>query len=342
MVGGHTAQQGLGMDAIAHRFWGGLGKRLERQAQFTGFLLIHQAGLEQIAHGLIAAAAAEQKDDGRHHLSLDQLGHHEAHRGRLWLGRLGVFAAAVMPFGRAPHLAVGMQTGALVIKQRMQPFGAAKTELQRHRPEVADDQIGRAVDLFNPVGELPSIGHGGGETHQLNCRRAVNDRFLPHGAPLGIIHVVALIEHHGFHPFQGILTVFDLRIKHVAEDLGGHHHDRGFAVGGEIPRHQAHAIGAELLAEIPQFLVRQRLQRGGVKNTLAMGQGAMDGVLANQGFARSGGGTYHHRMPLVQGSDGLQLEVIKGERKQRRRIQSAVRAQSDSTILGVCSGGIHG
>ena len=67
----------------------------------------------------------------------------------------------------------------------------------------------------------------------------------------------------------------------------------------------------------------------------------MDGVLANQGFARSGGGAHHHRMPLVQRGDGLQLEVIEGERKQRRRIQSADRAQSDSTILGICSGGIH-
>ena len=52
-----------------------------------------------------------------------------------------------------------MQACALIIKQRMQPLGAAEAELQRHRAVVADDQITGAMHLLDPVGQLSCIGN---------------------------------------------------------------------------------------------------------------------------------------------------------------------------------------
>jgi len=84
----------------------------------------------------------------------------------------------------------------------------------------------------------------------------------------------------------------------------------------EITGHQAHPLGAELLTEIAQLLVRQRFERGCVKHLAPVGQGAMDGVLAHQGFARAGGGTHHDGVALVQGVDRLELEAVEREGKQ--------------------------
>ena len=83
----------------------------------------------------------------------------------------------------------------------------------------------------------------------------MNDLFLPDRSPLGIIHVMALIEHHRLHIGQGIIPLIDFRVKHVAEDLSGHHHHLGVAVDAQIARHQSDILGTELVAEITQLLI---------------------------------------------------------------------------------------
>ena len=138
----------------------------------------------------------------------------------------------------------------------------------------------------------------------------MDDRFFPHGAALGIIHVVALVEHHRLHALQRVISRIGFRVEHVAEDLGGHHHHLGLPVEAHITGEQPHPLGAKLLAEIAQLLVGERLQRRGVKNLLAMGQGPVDGVFAHQGLARTSGRTHHNRMALLEGVDRLQLEII--------------------------------
>ena len=47
-----------------------------------------------------------------------------------------------------------------------------------------------------------------------------------------------------------------------------------------------------------------------------MGQGPVDGVLANQGFTRARGGADDYRMANIEGIDCLQLEGIECKRKQ--------------------------
>ena len=91
-----------------------------------------------------------------------------------------------MPLGRAPDLAVGMQTSTGVVQQRVQTLGTAEAELQRNRSVMTYHQRGRTMNLLDPVGQLPSIGHGGGERYQLHRGWAVNDRLLP---DLSLIHI---------------------------------------------------------------------------------------------------------------------------------------------------------
>ena len=99
-----------------------------------------------------------------------------------------------------------MESRALIVEERVQTLGTAETELQRHRSEVTEHQTGGAMDPFNPIGELPCIGHRGRQRDELNRWRAMNDRFFP-DASLGLIHVVALIQHHRLHIRQGIVML---------------------------------------------------------------------------------------------------------------------------------------
>ena len=53
----------------------------------------------------------------------------------------------------------------------------------------------------------------------------MNDGLLPDSPSLGIIHVVALIEHHSLNISEQIIMLIRFCVQHVPEDLRGHHHD---------------------------------------------------------------------------------------------------------------------
>ena len=92
--------------------------------------------------------------------------------------------------------------------------------------------------------------------------------------------------------------------------------DGGLPIHGEVPGHQTDAFRPELLAEVPELLVRERLERRCVEDLLTVGESAVNRVLANQGFTRAGGSTHHHRVALVQGLNRLELKVVEAEGKQ--------------------------
>ena len=321
VMGGDPPLQGIGVNPIADRFRVLVGVA-EQPCCDPGLLLrCDQTDPTKVSDRLVTAASTEDEIDRREHIPLGHLRDHKSDRWRFRLRRLRGAPFALVPLGGPPDLAVGMQSGARLVQQRMQSLGTAEAELQRDRPMVAHDQRGRAVDLLNPVGELAGIGDGGRQGDQLHRRRTVNDRFLPDRAPLGVIHVVTLIQDDGFHVGQGIVLLICLGVQHVAEDLRGHDHDRGLTVDAEVTGHQPDTILTELLTEIAQFLVGEGLERRCVKHLLAMGQGPDDGVLTDQGFSRPCGGTHDHGVTLVQGIDGLQLKVIEGKRKNVSWIQ---------------------
>ena len=235
MVGGNAPQQGLGVAAFPHRLGGCCHKQIQAGFDARLFSRRYQGGLAQLLDALIATAATEDEVDSRQHVALRHLGHHKTQGRSLGLGRFRCFRAlALAALGGAPHLAVGMEPGALVVEQGVQSLGTAKAEGQRHRPVVTEHQLGGPMHSLYPVGELTGIGHRCRKGHQLNRRRAVNDRLLPDGAALGIVHVVALIEHHRLHALQRVIARIGFRVEHVAEDLGGHHHHLGLPVEAHI------------------------------------------------------------------------------------------------------------
>ena len=83
----------------------------------------------------------------------------------------------------------------------------------------------------------------------------MDDRFFPDGASLGIIHVVALIEHDRLHIGKRIVMLIHFGIEHVAEDLGGHHHHSSLTVNAQVTRHQANIFCSKLFAKIAQLLI---------------------------------------------------------------------------------------
>lgn len=47
-------------------------------------------------------------------------------------------------------------------------------------------------------------------------------------------------------------------VEHAAKDFGGHDHDLGVGVDGDVSSHQAHVV--ELLLQLPKLLIAQRLE----------------------------------------------------------------------------------
>ena len=147
-----------------------------------------------------------------------------------------------------------------------------------------------------------------------------------HRAAEPVGEVVHLVHHHVAEVRQGRRT----RVDHVAEHFGGHHHDRSVTVDRVVAGEQPHVLVAELVAEIAQLLVGERLERRGVENLLAMSQGAVDRVFAHQRLAGAGGGAHHHGMALVEGVDGLELEAVEREGEQlieRRHRRGRIRSR---------------
>ena len=320
MVGGNAPQQGVGMAVTPYP----VGHLLSEPLQPLRQLLLLRGGEQvhpgQFRHSPVTAPAAEDEHNGGQHVPLRQLLHHKTEAGRLRLGWLGAGAAAAVALGGTPHLATGMQPVPCPVEEGVQTLGAAKAVVEGNRPVNAVNQGAGTMHLLDPVLQLLSVGHGGGEGKKLHRAWAVDDGFFPDGAPLAVVHVVALIEDHRLHPRQGIVQLA-LAVEHVAEDLRGHHHHRRLPIQGQIPREQTHPFGAERGAKIPQLLVGEGLEGGGVEDPPAMGQCPVDGVFPDQGFAGAGGGAHHQRLALIDGGQGLLLEGIQGEGKQPGRIQ---------------------
>ena len=134
MVCGNATQQSIGMQAVTH----GLGIGLAVCGETSRMRLLlraDQALHPKIPHRLVAAPATEDEINGWKHVSLRHLGDHELIE-EVRVGRLRGTALAFMPFRSSQDLAVGVQPGSLIVEERMQTFGAAEAELQRHRAVI--------------------------------------------------------------------------------------------------------------------------------------------------------------------------------------------------------------
>ena len=99
-------------------------------------------------------------------------------------------------------------------------------------------------------------------------------------------------------------------VDHVAQDLGGHHHDVGVAVDRVVTRQQADAIGAVDVHQVAELLVRQRLDRRGVEGPAAAAQRELHAVLRHHRLAAPGRRRDDHVLAVVEGVERLDLEPV--------------------------------
>ncbi len=262
-----------------------------------------------LLHGRVAAHAAEDEEDRRQQVRplqqlddigavqpLDPLHVRRAHRPlaalvRAPTGALVTAAAFVAPAAlsriaahrlRAPvvlevrtlegpdahELLVdlrGRDAGA-VVEERQQVAAHEHVLLERHRADLRDDHLGVAADRVEPVAELLRVGDGRAQRDQTHRRRQVDDDLLPHRTAEAVGEVVHLVHHDVLSP----RSAAGVGVEHVAQDLGGHHHDAGVAVDVRVAGQQAHLIGAVHVLQLAELLVRQRLDRGRVERLVGM------------------------------------------------------------------------
>src|SRR5206468_3135337 len=70
---------------------------------------------------------------------------------------------------------------------------------------------------------------------------------------------------------------------------------------------------AELAAEVRVLLVGEGLERRGVRDAAAAGEGSVDGELRHQRLAGAGGRGDDDGLVVADGADGVELEGIQGE-----------------------------
>ena len=109
---------------------------------------------------------------------------------------------------------------------------------QRHRAALLDDDVGVAADGRQPLAELLGVGHGRRQRDQPDRLRQVDDHLFPDRAAEPVGKVVNLVHDHVTEPRQA----WRPGVEHVAQDLGGHHHDRRIAVDRVVAGEQADTL----------------------------------------------------------------------------------------------------
>ena len=248
-----------------------------------------------------------------------------------------VVAALVLHPGQAFQVGVDLAAAALVgggagplLEQVVHPAAGQHVLPQRYRPVLGDDHPGVAADGVEPVAELLGVGDGRGQRHQGHRRREVDDHLLPDRAAEAVGEVVHLVHHHVAEAVEG----GGARVEHVPQDLGGHHDHRGVAVDAVVAGEQADLVGAVALGQVVVLLVGEGLDRRGVEALAALGEGQVDGELADDGLARAGRGGDEDAAAVLQRLACLDLEGVEAE-----LVQLAELCECGGVLCGAATAG---
>ena len=180
--------------------------------------------------------------------------------------------------------------------------------LQGRRAEIRVHQVARMlVKLHNPLRELLRVGNGCREERVAHPAREQRDGLLPHHASVRVAHVVNLVEDDPSHLAHHLSAL----VEHRAEHLGGHHQARGVLVYDGVAGHEADVL--ELLVQLAEFLIGERLERRGVHDALTVAERHGDGVLRDHRLTRGGVRGDHDGLARLHHLDGLALEGVQLE-----------------------------
>ncbi len=259
---------------------------------------------------IFRAPSAEREEDARQPVAIAQLMHERVQPVGLEEAPLMV-PGRVM--GRARLLAVADVLELLLVADDL--VVALKQHGQRDRPVRLLHDVDRPLmDVADPLGDLLDVGHRGAEGQQVHVDRSKEDRLLPDRAPFLVVEVVDLIEDD-----PGVAREpLDVLQQRVAVDLGRHDHQRRGGVDRDIAREDADSRVAVARGEVAEFLVAQRLDRGGVDDALMARERALDDIVRQDGFAGAGRCGDKHGAVALDRLDRLLLERIILKRMDRR------------------------
>ena len=138
----------------------------------------------------------------------------------------------------------------------------------------------------------------------------VDHHFLPHRPAIRVLQEVHLVEDDEAEVVQEPRPSVD----HVAQHLGGHHHDRRVAVDRVVAGQEADLVVAVHGDEVTELLVRERLDRCRVERPQAGASGRVDAVLRDDRLAAPGRNCDDDVVAAIERVEGLVLEPIDRER----------------------------
>src|SRR6058998_15907 len=179
---------------------------------------------------------------------------------------------------------------------------------ERHGAVRVEDRHDRPVHDRDPVGDLLDVRHGRRQADEEDVRRRVDDDLLPDGAARLVAHVVTLVQ-------DDVAEVVEPRaVERVPEDLGPHDEHTAMRVHLHVAREDADRVGAERPSEVVELLVRERLERRGVRDALARRERHVDGELGDERLPRPGRRRHDDGLSAFDRADGFELEVVERER----------------------------
>lgn len=317
-----------------------------------------QAGTQALDHRVLAALAGEDEEDGGQQRGRVELLHHiRPERGEVRLARPLLRQVAAAPglarvvaedpvvvardpdelrvdqvlhvegfllcriaralgFGLCRHRRTCPGGRGLAGEQIVQALADHHVLEERNGPLLLQHDDGVTADGLEPVAELLGITHRGRQRDHRDRVRQVDDDLFPNRTAGAVGQVVHLVHHHIRQAEQRVRT----GVQHVAQHLGGHHHDRRLGVDRVVPGQQADVLTAVPADEIAVLLVAERLDRGGVEALLPALERQVHRELADDGLARPSRRRDQHLMPVLQGGTRAQLEVVQLEVVQRAEL----------------------
>ncbi len=332
------------------------GALVDDPADLRGLGLVGQiqARTQALLHCGVATGAAEHEGDGRQQTVAVEADDDLRARRRPEAG--AAFTPAVHP-GQAlplPHrrrqfrvdddVAAPPGRGGVgaAVEQVVDAGADHHVLVQRDGPHLVDDDGGVAAHRGHPVTELLGVRHRRRQRRQPHVLGQVQDHLLPHRAAEPVGEEVHLVHHHVGEPDQG----GGRRVDHVAQHLGGHHDHRRVGVDGLVAGEQTHRLAAVPGTQIGVLLVAQRLDRGGVEALGPALQRQIHRELADDGLTGTGGGAHQHRMPILEGAAGLDLERVEREPEPGRELRELrggdERRGAGLVVTGSAGGGSAG